>query len=1484
MAGRVLLGLPALAAVAADVADVANVPCTGASAGLLPAVCEAWQALYDGTTGGSWTGCSTNRDDPCGCDGGALLRVSCGGASPTGQITYISMEKNGLKGPLPLSLVTLRQNGLTFLSLDGNELSGTIPAGLHGDQTNQLLGLSLANNKLTGLAPDMNFAAITSHCDIGGNGFCSPLPEGATGCDGGGAHPVTTTGACSATFTGSLDTYEYDQGTGCSTGKSAATVTTTQVITQLDDKTACVEQTSTKTGAKYWAKWACISDASGGSMTSTVCADAACATCAGDTATYLITFVSTGVIGGDPGACMDQVGDKPSYMMIPASGADATPYDAAMCPCMVPPRRPTPPPTPPTPPPTPDPAEETCDNCTAKGQEWCWDSQTCIVLAGLCSFKGAVCTDSGICQCASCTDTSCGAPAPPTPAPPTPPPTPPVPTPPFDYSCNQFDTGCNSCADGTSGKCKAPGSTWPGVCSKVSAMTGKCIGDGHDCCESAPTPPPTPYEATCADCLDADLEWCYTDKAGAGDCRAKSAGCDGGKQAAACSDAAYCGCTSCTDTTCSASTPTPAPGAAWTGSQPTFTYTTMTSCGDGKSAAAVSDTVQINRMADGLSSCAKQTFTAGGSSYNKWSCDSTAPGGRLTSVHCADPGCMACDDDTKQGFWISYLAGQGACLDQGATGTLAYMLDEPSDPTSHTAYNAAVAPCIVAPAPTPPPPGPTWSGSAFTYSYDKAGDCSTGRSSTPVGTSTSLTRMADGLSSCATQDLGGTPNYNKWTCATAAQGGTIKSEQCTDATCSDCQSNGNTFAVSFAKTGNLGGGLGACCSPDGSSTAALAYMLWPPSDFSEDAKFEAAIAPCMVPPAPVPTPPPPVPTPPAPVPTPPPVATCAACNALANMEWCWDSPRCLTPGTGCSEPRATCNNPIDCACSDCDSSQKCGAPWSGNLNTYSYTAGTKCSAGKSPTTTTTTLVIKKMDDNRSACVQQMYTQTKQLSWRKWQCSDATGGTMTSTVCSDDACTDCTGSATTYEVEVLGGYQGACVTDIVNDVSYMTTPPNDDPKYEAAICPCMADGTAPPPTPPPPTPAPATTCDACVQQDNRQWCWKASPAPGCFTPGDATSGCTEATATCTNPVDCQCSDCSNSAACGGPAPPTPPPTPPTPPPTPPTPSPPVPTPPPTPPSASCDECLGKKMEWCWSTGQCIAVGAGCTFYKAACADAAKCQCSSCTDTKCGAPEFYKCQNDQCVISATGISLGDCVIMCNPPPPTPAPSPANQWTGVAEFFEYAPNTNCNEEHRTPATPVGLVSQITLISPDPEHGAQCNWEYDLDATAAAAAAAVDTVGDTVYKYYKYECDDGNVVKTICDDKDCGQCTGVQTIYSVTYNDRGACLGGGGFGAKNGFEIELPQSTLSGTFATSLANCMLPPPVSPTPGPTPVPKADDAVPIGVGLGVAIPAVAGGLWFARKRRAENTMMPSQQPGGTALLDQQQMTSAGSLGEMYSSL
>jgi hypothetical protein len=138
--------------------------CSGASADLLAAECNAWQDLYDSTDGVNWNYCSINRLDPCGC---GAVGASYGCACSNGRITAMKLFNANLKGTLPKSL---------------GELS-------------QLATLDLRKNKLTGLIPNLPFSqyADGSGCHLQTNGkdvpisnkFWCPLPPDTDACQPG---------------------------------------------------------------------------------------------------------------------------------------------------------------------------------------------------------------------------------------------------------------------------------------------------------------------------------------------------------------------------------------------------------------------------------------------------------------------------------------------------------------------------------------------------------------------------------------------------------------------------------------------------------------------------------------------------------------------------------------------------------------------------------------------------------------------------------------------------------------------------------------------------------------------------------------------------------------------------------------------------------------------------------------------------------------------------------------------------------------------------------------------------------------------------------------------------------------------------------------------------------------------------------------------------------------------------------------------------
>ena len=109
-------------------------------------------ALYEATDGANWSN-SDNwlTDEPIYAWYGVTTDES-------GRVTQLSLEDNGLNGPIP-DLSALNQ--LEHLSLDNNELSGPIP---ELGALNQLGLLSLASNQLSGSIPDLS--ALTNLRDL----------------------------------------------------------------------------------------------------------------------------------------------------------------------------------------------------------------------------------------------------------------------------------------------------------------------------------------------------------------------------------------------------------------------------------------------------------------------------------------------------------------------------------------------------------------------------------------------------------------------------------------------------------------------------------------------------------------------------------------------------------------------------------------------------------------------------------------------------------------------------------------------------------------------------------------------------------------------------------------------------------------------------------------------------------------------------------------------------------------------------------------------------------------------------------------------------------------------------------------------------------------------------------------------------------------------------------------------------------------------
>ncbi len=103
----------------------------------------ALEALYNATDGEDWLRQENwLTDAPLGDWHGVVT-------DSTGEVTWLTLPGNGLKGTLPAELGNLR--ALQYLGLADNQLGGPVHHAL-GDLT-QLTGLFLANNRLTGTIP-----------------------------------------------------------------------------------------------------------------------------------------------------------------------------------------------------------------------------------------------------------------------------------------------------------------------------------------------------------------------------------------------------------------------------------------------------------------------------------------------------------------------------------------------------------------------------------------------------------------------------------------------------------------------------------------------------------------------------------------------------------------------------------------------------------------------------------------------------------------------------------------------------------------------------------------------------------------------------------------------------------------------------------------------------------------------------------------------------------------------------------------------------------------------------------------------------------------------------------------------------------------------------------------------------------------------------------------------------------------------------------
>jgi len=134
--------------------------------------CDALVALYNATTGGSWTVSTGWLSDPDICPNN-WHGVTCA----SGHVTQLSLASNSLTGTIPSDLGDL--TNLTYLRLDDNSLTGPIPPEL--GTLASVTDLRLDHNGLTSSVgdpiPGLDGLTSVQRLNLSFNNLAGPIPE-----------------------------------------------------------------------------------------------------------------------------------------------------------------------------------------------------------------------------------------------------------------------------------------------------------------------------------------------------------------------------------------------------------------------------------------------------------------------------------------------------------------------------------------------------------------------------------------------------------------------------------------------------------------------------------------------------------------------------------------------------------------------------------------------------------------------------------------------------------------------------------------------------------------------------------------------------------------------------------------------------------------------------------------------------------------------------------------------------------------------------------------------------------------------------------------------------------------------------------------------------------------------------------------------------------------------------------------------------------